>query len=174
MSGPSYPKSFELPSNAEKQGQGVRNLNASVIKALQNPVLPSIMNGQNEWGDIPTGKGPGTEAGDSQTTTNNTHPTVAPDAGGRNVDDADSRVHNPLSEPEARTVGNDVASQVQTASYHAMIATQDGMSISNVDAQHHDINEEQSPYSPANASHIEFEVSNMGPWADKEIDKLEK
>ncbi|KAL7798579.1 hypothetical protein V8C37DRAFT_209655 [Trichoderma ceciliae] len=177
----SYPKTFDLPPVA---GRGIRAPSVTVTKALQNPLLSSIMQDQHDsdWELIPTSNGPSTETASSKTTTNtnNIVPPVVDTAVANNANNADSRTQSGLSKPNIQALhalGSGLASQGHKTTYATAIsdicANVDEMSVSNVDTSYR-MSENKFPYSPANTTQADFEVSCMAPWADVKIKELNK
>ncbi|KAH6610508.1 hypothetical protein Trco_000528 [Trichoderma cornu-damae] len=195
-----YPENFDissasapdsrapLGSKTESKGRAIRAPSTSVNNVLQDPVLSTIIKDQHdhdsEWELIPTGNGPGTETGGSQTTTttnNATDHTAPAVVGGNDASDADSRIHSGLSETGIQALcgtKSDLASKGHTTitAMSAICANLNGMSVSSTNGSYchgscYQAGSKNS-YSPANAARADFEVSNMASWAEENIDEL--
>ncbi|KAL7946396.1 hypothetical protein V8C42DRAFT_33953 [Trichoderma barbatum] len=148
------------------KGQVVRKPLASVTKAIENPLLPSLM--KDGWEHIQKGGGPATEAGRSQTTdtTATTASATGPPVGG-DINDADSGVHNSLSRQNIQAFDAKLGPRGHNtpgASFSSAIyVNEDGMSDASMDASHSEI--DKSSYGTANAPRVESEIIHMATWA---------
>ncbi|RFU76888.1 hypothetical protein TARUN_5338 [Trichoderma arundinaceum] len=189
---PSYPQTFDLSqapaagsrnsqvSMPQGNGRTIRAPSISVTAAVHNPHLSTITGGQHDcdsgWELVPTGNGPDTETGGSQTTTTDTNTTAPPVVDGNGASNAGSGLQSGLSEPNVHAlgaVGSSLAAQGPGTNYSStmsgLCAKVKGMNASNMGTSRCS---DENTYGTANTPRAEHEISHMATWAEETLNEL--